>query len=171
MWSNGNGGCFYRRGMEPEDLGSERGVNAKMVAMQVRKGKSEINRLLILESYIQFVKEKLAAQSKKRLARKIRTDEKIAALVETSKIYRILQSHFSVDNFIMSQLCDGKLYSEFSQRLGIKPPNVVTLTGIREIYHGRIRDRISEIKKTLRGRDKSKRRKAKGKNNVTQKTG
>lgn len=149
--------------MTAEDLGHERGLSTKTLNTQVRKGKSEINRLIIMDSYIEFLKEKLVSKRKKKLARRINKDEKIASLVETSKTYRILQKHFSVDNFIVSQMCDENLYSEFSSRLGIKPLSVVTLTGIREIYQVRLRDRISEIKKTLRGNNKSKRRKAKGK--------
>lgn len=167
MWSDGNGGCNYRRGIEAEDLGVDKGMPDREIQSAIRKGKSEITRFVILDAYVQFLKEALQEKGKRKLSALIRADEKVAEILQTSKTYPILQSYFSLDNFIVSQMCDEKLYSEFSQRLGIKPPNVVTLTGIREIYHGRLRDRIKELKKTLRGSNKSKRRKkrSKGKTN------
>lgn len=163
MWSNGNGGCIYRRNMMPEDLGSERGLKKDVVAMMIRKGKAEINRMLVLDAYISFVKEGITKESKTLFAKTLNEDAALTALIENSKHWRILQRHFCVDNFIMSLLCDDKVYSKFSANLGIKPPSVVTLTGLRDIYQERMRHRIMELKKTLRGKDKSKRRKAKGK--------
>lgn len=167
MWSDKKGGCLYRRGVEAEDYGLDLGIPDADIPTAIRKGKSEITRFIVLDSYIQFLKENLIVRGTTRLAGLIRADDKIAEILRTSKTYPILQSHFSLDNFIVSQMCDETLYSEFSQRLGIKPPNVVTLTGIRELYQGRLRDRIAELKKTLRGKHKSKRRKKrhKGKEN------
>lgn len=160
MWSNKEGGCFFRAGLEAEDLGRELGMDDKEVAMSIRKGKSEITRFIIIDRYITFVKDKTKERIKSKLARKLKKNKILKELLKTSRIYPILKKYFLLDNFIIAQLCNPNYYAEFSSSLGIKPPNIVTLTGIREIYQGRIKDEIVRVRKTLSGRDKSKRQKS-----------
>jgi len=166
MWHDGEKGCLYRESKSVEELALDKGLTEEQTKSVLRKGKSEITRFFILDRYIEFTKnwyEKNKLPLPLEVA--INRSKKLDKILRQSRIYGILKTEFSLSNLIIALLCDQRVYLEYGKSLGIKPPNLVALTGLREIYQGQILSRISKIK-TRQGKNnrrKSKKRLGKSK--------
>lgn len=144
MWSDGKGGCNFSSGSTPEILGTTLGMTDQQIKSYLRKGRVDISRFIVLDSYVTFIKNRVS--NKGVMKAKIDADETLAILLKSSKIYNILVDFFELDHYMIVTMLKSNIYNEYIKSVGKDMTfSYRNLLGIRKQYVEKIKSRVKTL--------------------------
>ncbi len=149
MWSDQVGGCNFTPNTTPEILGTTLLMSDKQIKTHVRRGRVDINRYIVLDSYVAFIKKRVVSMGVFR--DRLVNDAVLNSLLRSSKIYNVLTEFFGLDNYLIVSMLKSRLYKEYIKSVGAIAFTARGLLGIRKQYVEKIRVRVKDLTpKTVR---------------------
>lgn len=153
---NVGGVCKYQDNLEELELGVIRGMSFSEVSTEVRRAKTKIINVLILDKYVDFVKENYPENAL--ASRKLAFQQDIVFARKKSVITQGLKAGvFKLTDYQFAVCCSSKVFSDFRKaNPNLTRVALTTLTGLREVALTRVVSALSAAAKRPSGKSSGK---------------
>lgn len=150
MW-NHEGTCHYKAEASELDLGELKGLSIRKSLLEVRKAKSNITKILILDKYVTWVSEKYP--EKEKYSRRLQRD---GYVTEAFKASRLDNEAFKISLHHFCLLSKGSVFKKFIEEFPeLKRNKLPSILGLRENTISKVKKQFKKVS-TRRGKSTSK---------------
>lgn len=162
MWhdTKSKGNCAYRVSADETDLGQIKGLSIEDSALQARRAKASIQKILVLDKYVDFIRSRVTKEQEARLKDLVESDVFLVSLREKTQVWNDL---FHMNMAIFVEACRKKQFKDFvKENKAIASYKVSSLLGLRESMLEKVDARYrSLMRKNTRSGNKEKSSKGK----------
>lgn len=148
------GNCGFNERGDETDQAVKMGLSLEEMSQEVRRSKSAIQKIMILDKYVEFVRASAAKKERRREA--LESDIFLQSLIGKSLAWNPI---FKVDMQLFVEMCRKQNYKAFIKaNKGMVKMKLASILGVRESLVQKVVNRnkaLSRKTKTLSGSDKS----------------
>lgn len=137
MWhcTKASGNCTYSDRADDTDVALRRGMSLEAAALEIRRSKSAIQKILILDRYVEFVKAKRG----RKLHEEVEADPFLRSLKDIGFAWNDL---FGMTLTLFVELCRKKNYKAFvKENKAIGKFKLASILGLREAVLKKVSNR------------------------------
>lgn len=152
MW-NHEGSCNHKANASELDLGEVKGMRLDKTLLEVRKAKSSIVKILILDKYATWVSEHY--KEKEKYSRRLGRDPYVTEAYKNSRVFGYSSvATVSLHKFCL--LCKASVFNKFIEEFPeLKKNKLPSIVGLRENSISKVRKQFKKVS-TRRGKSTSK---------------